>query len=210
MRPTLLIAILLLGAATSASATMISINQTVDGRDNLYYTDWGHWYTLPSDNALYNPDSNPARDVTFGGSAYNFAGIGSIDVTATGQVVDHFDTATGPDGDPCDPTCLFNDGYFRGLPVYSLIGLWSTTADSITPIGDPHTAPFFVGSHAVLNVPTVPSAYLFLAENDGGFGDNSGHYDVNLTFEKQDVPEPSPLVLLLGGLIGLVLLRRSG
>lgn len=209
MRLIFLIATLFLGAATSAAALAMTIDQTVGSRDNLYYTDWGHWYTQPADNALSNPDSNPARDVTFGGTAYNFAGIGSIGVTATGSVVDAGNIATGPDGDTCNPSCLFNDGYFRDLRVYSLIGLWSTTADSITPIGDPHTAPFFIGSHATLTAPGGPSAYLFLAENDGDFGDNSGHYDVHLTFDKQDVPEPSPVVLLLGGLVGLLILRRS-
>ena len=62
-----------------------------------------------------------------------------------------------------------------------------------------------MGSNLDLTIPSAPSAYLFLAENDGGFADNSGHYDVSLT---ASVPEPGSLSLLAIGLITLGVARR--
>lgn len=202
--------LLLLSLNTFAAAATVSIDQVVDGRDNLYYTDWGHWYTLPADNALANPDSNAAKSVSLIGSAFNFASYTSLSITASGSVVDHFNIATGPNGDPCSPTCLFNDGNFRGLKAYSLIGIWSTTADTITPIGDPHTAPFFIGSSINLSIPSSSAVYLFLAENDGGFGDNSGFFNVHLTASNSapTVPVPAALPLFASALIGMGLARR--
>lgn len=198
--------LLLTSLSVLANAYSVSFDTTVDGRDNLYYADWGHWYTQAADNALGNPDSNPAHAVwpDNSGLSFNFADFDTLSIDASGSVVDHASTATGPDGD-CNPTCLFNDGYFRGLPAYSLIGIWSSSADIITPFGYWQDELMFIGSHIDLKVPDFASAYLFLAENDGGFGDNSGHYDVHLT---ASVPEPGSIGLLLVGMAGLAIARR--
>jgi hypothetical protein len=145
--------------------------------------------------------------VSVSGVAFNFAGYSSLTISASGLVVDDGPNATGPNGDTCIPTCLFHDGNFRGLTAYSLIGIWSSTANSITPISDPHTAPFFIGSSASLNIPLLSSAYLFLAENDGYFADNSGFYDVHLTATSA-VPVPAALPLFASALLGMGVIRR--
>lgn len=186
------------------------INQTVSGIDNLYFTDWGHFYTLPDDNALNNPNSNPANVVSFNGGAYNFSGATGINITATGSVIDDGPNATDANGNIND----FMDGNFRQLPAYSLIGMFSTTANEITPLvnpfqhqfGDPQTGPFFIGTQLFLDlvgISNIPNLYLFLAENDGMFSDNSGSYDVNI----QVVPLPAGALLFLSGLIAMLATR---
>jgi len=201
-----LASLLMLCSASLASAATVEIDQIVSSRDNLYYTDWGHWYTMPDDHALGNLDSFAARAVSLGGSSFNFGGYDSVSIFATGSVVDAGGTATNANGDTCIPTCLFKDGNWRGLPAYSLIGIWSSSPDKIVPIGDPHTSVFFVGTNSVLNIPDAPSLYLFLAENDGAFGDNSGNYNVHLTASA--VPVPAALPLFLSGIAGLSMVRR--
>ncbi len=199
--------LLLLSLNTFAVASSISIDQTVSGIDNLYYTSWGHWYTLPADDALANPYSHPASVVSSGGLAFDFSSYSSLTISATGSVVADGPNAVGPNGDTCNPTCLFHDGNFRGLTAYSLVGIWSSTADVITPFGDPHTAPFFVGSSALLNIPSLSSSYLFLAENDGYFADNSGSFNVHLTATSA-VPVPAALPLFASALLGMGMIRR--
>ena len=201
-----LASLLIACSASFASAATVEIDQLVSSRDNLYYTDWGHWYTMPDDHALGNLDSVAARAVSLGGSSFNFGGFDAVSIFATGSVVDAGGTATSANGDTCVPSCLFKDGNWRGLPAYSLIGIWSSSPDAIVPIGDPHTSVFFVGSNLVLDIPDAPSLYLFLAENDGAFGDNSGSYNVHLTASA--VPVPAALPLFLSGVAGLSLIRR--
>src|SRR5690606_3879612 len=109
----------------------------------------------------------------------------------------------------CQPNCTFKDGNLRNLPVYSLIGIWSTSADSITPItADPLTltAPFFIGLEAWLAVPEgFGDLYLFLGENDGYFADNSGFYNVSIGVT--EVPLPGA-ALLLASALGVLVGRR--
>lgn len=107
-----------------------------------------------------------------------------IQLTASGCVVDAGASCTGPDG---------TGGDFRGLPVYSLIGRWSTNPN-VLDSSSVASAPFFVGSAATLTAPTAPSLstefYLFLAENDGGFGDNAGAYSVSASWTQKATCAP--------------------
>lgn len=199
--------LLLLLASATVSAYSITIDTVVGSRDNLYFTDWGHWFTSDADGVLGNPDSTPAQSVTFGGIAFNFADFDTLTVTASGLVVDMGPTETGPDG-----ACLPGGCNFLELPAYSLIGIWSSSPDAIVPLGgwtswerDSGFGPMFIGSFSELVIPSFDSVYLFLAENDGIFFDNSGHYDVQLV---ASVPEPGSLALLAAGLLGLVVTRR--
>ena len=97
-----------------------------------------------------------------------------IEISAAGCVRDFGPLCTGPDGNP--------PRLYLGLPEYSLIGRWSTSPDVLnnsTVASDP----FLVGSSATLTAPAQPGIYyLFLAENDGAFDDNSGAYTVTATW----------------------------
>lgn len=100
-----------------------------------------------------------------------------IQLTATGCVVDYGASCTGADG---------ISGLFRGLRTYSLIGRWSTSPlglDNSTLVGDA----FFVGANATLTAPPADGVYyLFLGNNDGQFGDNTGSYAVTATWDSPD------------------------
>ena len=204
--------LLLSACASLASAASVTIDTTVDSRDNLYYTSWGHWYTMPSDNALGNPYSNPAHAVLLNGVAFNFASYSSLTIAASGTVIDAGGTATDAAGAPCNvpsAACYFNDGNFRGQKAYSLIGIWSSSATSIIPLtSNWQSAIFEVGTGTTLNIPQIGSAYLFLAENDGYFQDNSGKYNVHIEATSA-VPVPAAAPLMLSGLALLQLIRRK-
>lgn len=203
---------LLFSLFVSASAFSATIQQTVDGHDNLFYTDWGHWFTLPSDHGLAEPGSQAASAVPF-----NFGGYGSISITATGLVTEDVYATYTPDGvcvSQCD-TAIFPATELRaaGLPVYSLIGIWSRSATEIDPFytesqGWANISSglglLLIGSARDLIVPDAASAYLFLAVNDGGFADNSGAFTVTVN----TVPVPGALVLMCSGLMALIGVRR--
>jgi hypothetical protein len=204
------------------SGNSAQISQQVMATDNLYYTDWGHWFTLGGTgdqlgSALAESGSTAARAVNF-----NFSGVVSLSVSTTDNVVDAGSYQTGADGctgvNPAD--CFFGaDGNIYGQTAYTLIGLWSTSATEINPVtvGDEYSggslsddffdAVFLVGSTANLDVPDLPEVYLFLAENDGIWSDNSGAYNVNL--EYSFIPLPATLPLFISSLAGLFFLRRK-
>lgn len=168
--------------AFSGASQAVVLSHTVDGRDNLYNT---AWTGNPYPGAINSLSALDARSVQSGASPFDFSPFDSVIVVADGLVVDAGATATDADGQA---------GLFRGLRVYSMIGLWSSTGTSITALG----SPFFVGTSASLTVPNAPSAFLFLAENDGNFADNSGEYSVRLeTVGGVAVSEPGALALLV-------------
>jgi len=179
-------------------AGLIGIDQ-VDGVNSLYSDDWGHPYNTGANNE-YNAigRGNHARAFEVSGNPYGFNSGANLRITATGCTVDlDATTCTGPD---------YLGGPFRDLPVYSLIGVWSTDANLIMPVDLVSVNPAFLISGLLeLVVPTFTNPlYLFMATNDGGFSDNSGAYDVRI----EQVPVPSVLLLMLAGL-GLGFCRRK-
>jgi hypothetical protein len=80
-------------------------------------------------------------------------------------------------GSACRATgwCGGPNGYnatFRGLPVYSLIGAWSTSPDMLTTETAVGSA-FYIGGSATVTAPAGSGPYyLFLAFNDGYLLDN--------------------------------------
>ncbi len=199
---------MLVGVSTQAA----TIQQTVDSRDNLFYTDWGHWFTQPSDHGLAEPGSQAASAVP-----YNFAGLDSISISATGLATQDVLAVYTPDG-VCVSQCgtaVYTGTELRtsGLSVYSLIGIWSRSATEIDPFyTDNHgwrdinsgLGLLLIGSSRDVIVPTGASAYLFLAVNDGGFSDNFGSYDVTIN----TVPIPGAALLMGSSLMALLGARR--
>ncbi len=196
----------------ASSAHSVTIQHTVDGHDNLFYADWGHWFTQPADHGLAEPGSQAAVAVPF-----NFGGLGTISISASGLVTADVDATYDPNGvcvSQCD-SAVFEGTELRapGLPVYSLIGIWSRSATEIVPFySDNHgwaninsgLGLLLIGSGRNLVVPDLTSAYLFLAVNDGGFADNSGAYNVTINA----VPVPGALLLMGSALMALIGARR--
>jgi hypothetical protein len=185
--------LIMLGLASSG-VNAASLTHIVGPQDNLYFDNWGHPWTGGSPESEFGALSTgiAARSVGDAGGPFNFEGIPSVDVSATGTIRDSGGRFTNASGSASP---------FRGLRVYSMIGTWSSTPNSITPID----SPFFVGISNTLAVPTEPSAYLFLGENDGIFSDNFvGQYNVSLNF----VPIPSAVWLFGSGLFGLIGISR--
>ncbi|MCC6558011.1 MAG: DNRLRE domain-containing protein [Polyangiaceae bacterium] len=101
-------------------------------------------------------------------------GGATVTVTASGCAIDAGASCTGPNG---------TGGLFRGLPVYSLIGAWSTDPSALTA-ATAASQPFFVGAAATLTAPAGAGPYyLFLGDNDGVFADNGAGYTVTSTAE---------------------------
>jgi len=213
---------LLLAIFTSAmifspltQAALIGIDQ-VYGENSLYTTDWGHSYNNSGGgneyNALGRGDPAEAWQDT-PNHAYAFQSNQHILLEASGCVVDFGATCTGPD---------YNGGDFRGLPVYSLIGIWSLSSNNIDRLATNYD-PFYIGSLLDLWVPSNghDSLYLFLATNDGIFKDNTcGSYSTNpcvnnypkisqtYTVKISEVPLPASFWLMLPGLVLLRKLRK--
>lgn len=201
---------------TASSAYSVTIQQTVDAHDNLFYTDWGHWFTSPSDHGLAEPGSQAASAVPF-----NFGGFNSISISATGLAVQDIYATYTPDGvcvSQCESALYQGELRVAGLPAYSLIGIWSRSATEIDPFytGDQGLQDInsglgllFIGSGRNLAVPSfASSAYLFLAVNDGGFGDNSGEFNVTINATPNAVPLPGALIFMSSGLVALLGIRR--
>lgn len=202
MKKTLLL-ILFCFASTSqfSYAGLIGID-SVDGRNSLYATDWGHPYNTGTGNefnAVGRGDSARAFEVN--NLAYGFTSGDQLHISASGCVVDLGSSCTGPD---------YLGRGFRDLPVYSLIGLWSTSAAEIVALDVTSVNPaFLIGDLLNLVVPDFTSAlYLFMATNDGNFADNSGAYSVHINkvdnrgelLSTAQVPVPPVLYLMLLGL----------
>lgn len=201
MKTTLLLILFCLASTSQISnAALIGVD-TVDGLNSLYATDWGHPYKTGADNefnAIGRGD--PARAFKVGNLAYGFTSGDQLNISASGCAYDLGDDCTEPS---------YLGGEFRGLPVYSLIGLWSTSAAEIVALGAASVNPaFFIGDLLNLVVPDFTSAlYLFMATNDGDFSDNSGAYSVRidkidpLSRATAHVPVPPVLYLILFGLL---------
>ncbi|VAW88778.1 hypothetical protein MNBD_GAMMA17-1353 [hydrothermal vent metagenome] len=192
---------LMLSTVLTSYAQATVITTTVAGTDNLYYDDWGHSFTNP---VFDNETSALGRGNAPGAVDYAFSSGQAISISVSGYVVDSGSTATNPDGTYLNG---YNEGWdFRGLPVYSLIGMWSTSASLIDPI----ESPFYIGSLLELIVPTaIDNLYLFLGENDGYFSDNFFDDKYNVTIAVTNVSAPSTLALMSLGIIGIAVARRQ-
>lgn len=115
------LALTFFGLLFAGNAQAIVINTTVPGSDNLYFDNWGHSFVTPGSNAGYALGRGTAPSAV----AYAFSSGQALDITAGDCVVDAGASCTGPDG---------YGSLFRGLPVYSLIGVWSSDFSSIAPV----------------------------------------------------------------------------
>jgi hypothetical protein len=234
-------------ASASLNAATVTLEHQVSAVENLYYTDWGHWWYGPTDGDKQVPnntdgalnDGAAAKYVSFNGQPFSFdySQVKSVNISVTGSVRDFSNTVyTDANGCATPSVCReAEDPIYKGLPVYSLIGLWSTTADYITPVkfdsngkgyafGDlgyddeefysTTASPFFIGTNLTIDFASIMPAsaqhlYLFMAENDGAFSDNfaEDHYSATITVTTSDVPVPPAAFLLGSGLLGLLGVR---
>jgi hypothetical protein len=138
---------LLCGPATALASG--SSTTYVSSRSNLY-NDW----LYPTGGAW---DATPVAGLEVVNGA-------TVTISATGCASLVGSNCFGPNG---------TNQVYRGLPVYSLIGAWSTSPTELTGstvVGQS----FFIGSSATLAAPSGPGPYyLFVAFNDGHFADNS-------------------------------------
>jgi hypothetical protein len=149
-----------LASSAQAVTTPSSLSFPVSGLANLYQR---------TDPSTVVPGSiDPVRV-----PQARICGGQQIQISAGGCVADYGTQCTGPNGFP---------DLYRGLRVYSLIGQWSHSPTALNSSTVAST-PFFVGSSATLNAPSAAGDYyLFLAENDGAFTDNTGAYSVTASW----------------------------
>ena len=233
-------ALLFVISATAVNASTV-INTSVLGTTNLYNAgypglDADPTAGLPFPEAFNLDGAIDPTAVSLMGSIFNFQGFDILNFTATGFVQDNGvvpgESITDADGllmGTGQPT-NFPDANFQGLPVYSLIGIFSTTSDFITPLagtveaakdvanlGNPALSAFSIGTELTLDISEFSNMplYLFLGENDGIFSDNGfideelniGAYDV--TIEAAVVPLPAAFWLFASCLIGIYGLARK-
>ncbi len=174
-----------------------TLTDTVSSTQNLYHNNWGHPFTIPGSGERDALGTGTAP-IAFG-NGFAFTPNQNISIAAKDCVVDAATLCTGPEG---------FSWLFRGLPVYSLIGIWSSDVNTIKPVQGNNSA-FFVGANLNLIVPDFTnSLYLFFGENDGEFNDNRGSYNVTITGKDSspEVPEPTSMfgifsILSLGALL---------
>ena len=188
------------GLFLAEKATAYTITDTVPGTHSLYYSDWGHPYNISGGgHEMYALNRGEAA-VSFG-DGFAFSSGQNISINASGCVVDAGVICTEPDG--------YGFGeLFRGLPVYSLIGVWSSDPEAIHPVEVGSNPAFFIGSSLNSIVPKYTSdLYLFLGDNDGTFEDNPSSFAYTVTInspEPKSVPEPGNAAGLIGlSLVGL-------
>lgn len=206
-----LVSAIFMASSTLAGAAII--NGSVSSRDNLFYTNWEGTFA-PGTNPDFESAGSQAAQA-FAGFDFIANGVTSFTINVSGSVVDAGIYATGPDGcpNPAD-LCYFNpnnnNGIYNYKPAYSVIGVWSTTADAINYISDGGwiESLVYIGSGGNLLVPQgYDHAYLFLAENDGNYSDNDpvGYYSVSVN----TVPVPAAAWLFGSALMGLGALGRK-
>ncbi len=162
-----LLAVLTVLVPASASAQVVV---SVPGVSSLY-NDWAY---------PFDPDD--MWDATLVPGLFCEAEL--VTLTTTGCVVDAGSACTDANG----------YGSHRELPTYSLIGAWSTSPEVLdettaAPVGTltvgtltSSLGSFFVGTSNTIMAPNAPGPwYLWLGDNDGGFGDNSGAYNTTVT-----------------------------
>ena len=217
-------ALLVLSIAPGLCMATPMLNHIVEPQDNIFNTDWGHAYNQVFDQTNQAHLDNPlpyglaagddARSVAHAGSAFNFAGYDSVDITASGWIQDKIIFWTDVSGEP--------DFLFRGAPAYSLIGIWSLDPEDIVPALGVDSI-LAIGAGLTLDIPDGDALYLFLGENDGWFFDNGerriaddgeweNFYNVDLRLNDPNaatVPEPSVPALLAISAIGLRLRKRQ-
>jgi hypothetical protein len=226
---------LALAPAAMAAPLVGSFEDLVDAKANLYNTDWGHSYTVPIPDPYGSLSPGlefigldtgiPARAVRtaqIGGDPIAFTpGQGfTIEVPLWSRVIDLATNETDAFGIPWDYDYRSNPdtwgfwGFdFRGLRVYSLIGMWSTSATSLVPYNPGNSPfdqlPFLVGYGFSGFVPQYQGQlFLFLANNDGYFEDNVSAYNVYITLRGLNVSEPATLALLGAGGLMIAAARR--
>lgn len=184
----------LLGAKDVLAFTL---TDTVSGTQNLYY------------DASSNSPGIGTASLTFS-NGVAFAPNQDINITATGCIF--FSTTLCSDSDGS------NTLSFKELNKYSLVGIWSSDANTIKPIQGGANPAFFIGSNLKLTTPNhTNSSYLFLAFNDDWFIDNTSSYTVTITGKdpasgdpSPEVPEPTSIFGILSFLsLGAFLRERS-
>jgi subtilisin-like proprotein convertase family protein len=97
-------------------------------------------------------------------------------VTATNCTTSDGINCLGPEGFPISTN-------INGLPLYGLVGQWCRSA-KVFDTNTTWNPPFYIGTNAVLTAPLDPGDYyLFLAENDFDYTDNSGAFTVNVEWQ---------------------------